>query len=396
MTHFKNRWRDYLGFGLFLFLTDLYVRVATIISIGSIKNWIEEPKIVVPIMSMIIYAIITIFFLGLFNRVRLACILTVLLMTILSIAQWMKLSILGVPIYPWDIILVSEAVNVFDIKVLWHYWSNLVFLALIVILFYKIWKWIPMIRFSPSLRAVFFIIPIAFIALTFSPTYSPLRPWRNDIMRSEWTQNVTYDRAGLGLALLANLQYFFIPQPELPYDKKIIHDILKPYATRTTMKSLHTKINKINVIFILSEAFWDVTQLQDSVHFDSDPIPTIHEMEREFGSINLISPVYGGRTPNAEFEMLTGLSMLLFPKDTVPYKHYIRKNIESVVTTLKDNGYYTVMTCATTRSYFNDFQIYPLLGYNQFINAKQWTVKPTYRDYSHLSKIVFERVPSIR
>ena len=37
-----------------------------------------------------------------------------------------------------------------------------------------------------------------------------------------------------------------------------------------------------------------------------------------------MSPVYGGTTPNAEFEALTGIPVKTFQDGIIPYQHYVQ------------------------------------------------------------------------
>ena len=54
---------------------------------------------------------------------------------------------------------------------------------------------------------------------------------------------------------------------------------------------------------------------------------------------NTYVSVFGGQTPNLEWEFLTNNSMAFMPHRTVPYQQYIRKKSYSLATTLKAQGY---------------------------------------------------------
>ena len=50
---------------------------------------------------------------------------------------------------------------------------------------------------------------------------------------------------------------------------------------------------------------------------------------------NTYVSIFGGQTPNSEWEFLTNNSMAFMPYRTVPYQQYIRRPSYSLATTLK-------------------------------------------------------------
>jgi hypothetical protein len=173
------------------------------------------------------------------------------------------------------------------------------------------------------------------------------------------------------LAFSAEVQYFIVREPD-GYSEQSVDAILDGISVKSGEND-GLPDEPVNLIIILSESFWDPTQLE-GVKFQSDPVPTIHAIEKRFGSIECIAPVYGGGTCDSELELLTGCSMLFFPPDTAPYKYYIRKPLPSIATILGRRGYSTIALAGSYESYFNDFQVYPRLGFDKFINAKEWTI----------------------
>jgi phosphoglycerol transferase MdoB-like AlkP superfamily enzyme len=139
-----------------------------------------------------------------------------------------------------------------------------------------------------------------------------------------------------------------------------------------------------NVVLILSESFWDVPQMKN-VRFDPDPIPNFRSISSTFGGGRLISPTFGGKTALVEFEILTGNSMALLPKGSVPYQQYLKNPIPSVVWEFKKNGYETVAVHTYEKTFFNRANAYPLLGFDAFI-GKEDLSHPKYRGRSFLTK----------
>lgn len=130
---------------------------------------------------------------------------------------------------------------------------------------------------------------------------------------------------------------------------------------------------KPDVIFLMSEAFWDITQIP-SLIFDGedgigDPIPVFHNLEKTFASGALYADVYGGGTDTTEFSVLTGHSVANFNGDIASaYKFLIRKDTDSIVRTFKDNGYNTLAMHPGFPWFYNRQNVYPWLGFDDFVD----------------------------
>ena len=78
-----------------------------------------------------------------------------------------------------------------------------------------------------------------------------------------------------------------------------------------------------------------------------------------------LSSVYGAKTPNSEWEFLTGNSMAFLPDGSVVYQQYIDDEPSTLVGTLKQNDY----TCVAMHPYYeagwNRNAIYPQMGFDE-------------------------------
>lgn len=81
---------------------------------------------------------------------------------------------------------------------------------------------------------------------------------------------------------------------------------------------------------------------------------------------NTYVSVFGGQTPNSEWEFLTNNSMAFMPYRTVPYQQYIRTKSYSLATTLKAQGYTANAIHPWYGSGYRRNAIYPLLGFDSF------------------------------
>jgi len=121
---------------------------------------------------------------------------------------------------------------------------------------------------------------------------------------------------------------------------------------------------KPNIIIILSESFWDVTNLPN-VTYSEDPIKNIRQDIKS----NFKSPSYGGGTANVEFELLTGLSNY-FLNGASPYSQVIRKPLPTLFTLFKNEGYLTTTIHPFFSSMYNRTNVYKKFGLDNFISIE--------------------------
>lgn len=145
-----------------------------------------------------------------------------------------------------------------------------------------------------------------------------------------------------------------------------------------------------DVILILNETFYDLTGYSD-IQPDRDIFGPFYGMENAVVG-HAVTPVTGGGTNNAEYELLTSNSMYLLNADA-PF-HYVDFTPENsnVVRYFNDLGYTTWgMHCAVPTNYARD-RAYPQMGFDhvllgkadfQYLNAygnRPWLDSDNYRD----------------
>ena len=78
-----------------------------------------------------------------------------------------------------------------------------------------------------------------------------------------------------------------------------------------------------------------------------------------------LSSVFGAKTPNSEWEFMTGNSMAFLPSGSVVYQQYISDTPTSIVSNLKNIGY----TCVAMHPYYETGwsrnAVYPTMGFDE-------------------------------
>ena len=128
---------------------------------------------------------------------------------------------------------------------------------------------------------------------------------------------------------------------------------------------------KPNVIVIMSESFFDPCVIP-GVEYSKDPIPTFRKLMESCESGKMISSTFGGGTSTIEFEAFTGETVEFMPYGTVPYTDMPKKikELETIQKVFKNNGYKTIALHDYDGSFYNRDEVYPYLGFDEFIESK--------------------------
>jgi phosphoglycerol transferase MdoB-like AlkP superfamily enzyme len=127
-----------------------------------------------------------------------------------------------------------------------------------------------------------------------------------------------------------------------------------------------------DVALILCEACF--TSLND----ERFVTPIARLKQKGFSASMMLSPVYGGGTAEAEFEMLTGLSSAVLPG--IDYQNYAssyRKDAATLVSRYKDAGYRTIGMHNFHGNFWKRRDVYPSFGFSstRFVEEMSWKTR---------------------
>ncbi len=134
---------------------------------------------------------------------------------------------------------------------------------------------------------------------------------------------------------------------------------------------------KPNIIVIMNESYTDLGIYGELGPLE-DPDPYFDSLEDRDNCVSgyVYTSVFGGNTPNSEFEFLTGLSLAYLPSATVPFNTVLRDTpVRSVVSFLSDMGYTSLAMHPAPSGNWNRQQVYPMLGFTKsmFIDDLEYT-----------------------
>lgn len=121
-----------------------------------------------------------------------------------------------------------------------------------------------------------------------------------------------------------------------------------------------------NIIVIMNESFADLCVYSDDIRADKEILPYWDSLTENTIKGYALSSVYGGNTPNSEWEFLTGNTMGFLPSGSIPYLTYIPDTgAPTLLDTLKAQGYRCVAMHPFYSSGWKRASVYPSFGFDE-------------------------------
>ena len=118
---------------------------------------------------------------------------------------------------------------------------------------------------------------------------------------------------------------------------------------------------KPDIILILNESFYDLKQISD-IKTDKPYMQNIEQLSNSIQGYAVV-PGIGGSTNSSEYELLTSNSLQLMPGIT-PFNVLDMEGANSIVSHLKQLGYYTVGAHSEKPSNYSRGRAYPDMGFD--------------------------------
>ena len=287
-------------------------------------------------------------------------------LTLAFVAQ-QKRQYLGDPLYPTDFLYSRQIVELLPLLVRERPVAAVaIVVGLIAAMAGLLWSWRFWRRRITSMSAMgrvsrlLMALPLlaGFASMMDYATFSWLRD-RLRIIPMMWDQKENYRSNGFTLAFALNLPMAKVGAPA-GYSADAISAIPTPQA------GIFLPAEKPDIIMVMSESFWDVTNLPNT-QITPDPIPFV----RANRSGSVFSPEFGGMTANVEFEALTGFSNAFLPAGSIPYQQYIRRPLPSLATFLRSEGYETKAIHPFAGWFWNRSVVYKALGFDSFLAEEE-------------------------
>ncbi|RTE11145.1 LTA synthase family protein [Paenibacillus whitsoniae] len=300
---------------------------------------------------------------------------------LMALISYMKVKMIGEPFFPWDILLNKESMDIASLVTGKAALIRIIAVIIIVLAVLALRWVIPRVTIPIIARAGLGLISL--YALYAFGIKTPLASKVIDhagVSEIVWDQQQNYANNGLALAFTLNVKNSIVQKPDT-YNESAIASaaagIQQAEVSGATGAGLKKAVSlpagkKPNVIFIMSEAFWDPTLLTN-VKFSEDPVPTIHRLQKESATGYLLSPQFGGGTANVEFEVLTGNSMSFLPGGSIPYQQYVSKPLPSLASYFAGLGYKSMGIHSYEGWFWDRNTVYKQLGFETFKSSEYFT-----------------------
>jgi len=277
-----------------------------------------------------------------------------------------KLSILGTPASPDDFFNIQ---NFFFLTDGWRRIA-LFFIAsipLILLVAFIRWK-----RISLWVTMTCLILT----GVTINTQSKPLRvALDTHIGNSVWNQPANFRERGLALHLFQET-IRTASKVEKPPDEPAVESALNSLViTKTDHRVLEPEIAKFvsdqpvaanrNLHVFVLESFFDPASLGEK-WVPEDPLPEdFRQLWQETDHSTALSPVFGGYTANAEFEVLCGFPVT---RNAVFFEGWLRHAAPCLPATLSTLGYTTVASHPNVPGFWNRTHAYHLIGFDDYLS----------------------------
>lgn len=278
--------------------------------------------------------------------------LTALLIFIISAADYYVYIFRGSEMAPNDFMSVNTALTVaYDYEYTWT--AEIVFAAGILILFLAALSALPEMKLERNIRER--LMPLPFLLVT-----SVLVANQSKGLTAEYFEQDGSEVNGYLVNFMLQVKGIFI-EPPRNYSRKTVRKIADELETQETDESADTP----DVIVIMDESFADMNYIGDGLKTNIEVTPFINSLQENTTKGYALSSVYGGGTPNSEYEVLTGNTMMYLPKGIMAYQQYIKHPTYSMVGVFQNMGYRTIAMHPFNSRGWMRTKVYPLLGFDE-------------------------------
>lgn len=182
---------------------------------------------------------------------------------------------------------------------------------------------------------------------------------------------------GYILNFVLQLRETFVKKPD-GYNVKNIEEIDSMFSGNN---NANEKMEYPDVFIVMDESFADLSVLGSEISTNQPVTPFFDSLQENVIKGYALSSVFGGGTPNSEYELLSGNTMGFLPQGSIVYQQYIHDKTYSMISYMSKLGYY----CRATHPYLSDgwerTKVYPDFGFDEISFIEDYPQKELIRDY---------------
>ncbi len=382
-----------LSVAVILALLPVVMQYLHLLDAEAVKQWVKIYKGPYRVNLLIICFLFLCFYV-LINSVFPALSAVVIFCLTFSIADMQKMRILLQPLLPADLLFFKQALliaRIYATQVL----AGCMGLCVLAVVTFLLRNRLPRFSMPFLFRITLGVLLCAglYLSITRFHYIVNLINKKQKIVNESWDQLSNFRKNGVLYAFLLNIESLRVNKPS-NYGKSAIERIFFIDSTTVEIPLSRAEIRRFktppNVIIYVNESFWDISQIK-SIRHPCAPLRFFNSKGKRFRRIRLVSPVFGGNTCIAEFDLLTGMLHGFLPVGSIAYNQFINRPIPSLVRVFKENGYRTTAIHSFKKWFWNRFNVYRHLGFDEFISVESMdkpAIKGTYVADEELAKYI--------
>ena len=311
------------------------------------------------LLNFIIVTFVYLFFICITNRIKLSIIISNILLFSFGFANYSVTSLRGTPLSLLDILSVNTGLTIaetYTLIVTPYLIFAIICFCFLIFINTKINYSLIVSKKNIIIRICIIIGIIIIMVLLFTTNLIKIFFLTTNL----WIPSDEYHDNGFLASFVKQTNDLIIKKPK-DYSINKIDTIYQTLSEGTTNQVLeeHTKPN---IIVIMNESFADMS-VHKKFATSEDYMPYFRSLCNKTISGNVHTSVYGGKTPNSEWEFLTSNSMASFSYGSVPYQQFIRDHKYSLVSTLEAQGYSSLAIHPWYKTGYRRNTVYPLFGF---------------------------------
>lgn len=311
------------------------------------------------------------------------------LMAALHLSNAGKLVVLGGPIMPDDF---ASVINLFLLFEGWKLAGIAAIILIPTLLFILMTAWL-----SWRTWLIFSVIALSIVLIILKPVpvvHAMDRQFGNIV----WNQRGNYEHRGLLIHLLQESVRQLGREVVSPTKRDVTQalDTLMLFSTGQKSTATETPVKKRNLHLILLESFWDASLLKKA-GFSSDPVdPEFRQLWAQTDDAHALSPVMGGYTANAEFEVLCGFPVT---HDAVFFEGWLKNDAPCLPRVLRQLGYRTIASHPNIAAFWNRVNAYKRVGFDTYWSINDFVLDDMNDNFlsdESMYRQVFEKTQLLR
>ena len=338
-----------------------HVQLTYSASVGIKNNLLMDFKY--QIINLLISVLPFLVFAFLSSKIFTALLLSSVLITVLSLANYYTFLFHGRPFFASDFYSIPTAINVLSE---YSFLIDKMIIRLLIIFLMQVYLVFIYHRIDrgnnhfSSVRKRILIIVLADAVAVYGVFFSQWTLFPKSIIEWSWVPAV--NEYGYEVSLLNSI-YLIRNKYVLPEgysaDKIIVDREMEPQESIDEYP---------DIILILNETFADLDVYCDLIDGEN-PISNLYEEDGVFHGYSTVSLV-GGGTNNSEYEFLTSNSMQGITI-SAPFLVFNMSGANSIVSYLKTLGYYTIGMHCGEKSNYGRNTAYPAIGFDEVYLGKE-------------------------